>query len=122
MRSFHRRALCWFGMALLASATAGCQYSYPYEVRGTVRSSATGAPLSGVRVVLRTPAGRWVERGGERQMVGRDGEPVVTADDGSFTFQFRADDVLADDWQLLASRPDHQEESYIIPMVAGDRS
>lgn len=122
MRSFDRRARCWLGMALLASAIAGCQYASSYEVRGTIRSSATGAPLGGVRVVLRTPAGRWIDKSGEKELVGPDDEPVVTADDGSFTFRFRADDALAEDWRLLMSREDYQEESCGIPMIAGARS
>src|SRR4051812_42021469 len=69
--------------ALLGVAVAlmpGCSGSYPFEVRGVVRSAADGTPVAGATVEVDVRA------------ISRSGLPATTAADGSFTGSFRAAD------------------------------
>lgn len=66
--------------AFLGLGIPGCQFAYEYEVRGRIKSSADGSPLTGVMVTLKASS-LFTESG-----------PVWTGPDGSFVLGFEVSD------------------------------
>jgi len=86
----------------IAAGLPGCQYRYPVEVRGSVRSSADGSSLRGVLVKL------WESV-----------EPVYSEADGTFKFEFQDDWVAGDAWELSLSRGDFNDELVTMKLSHG---
>ena len=93
-------------LALLGAAVAvspGCTKSYPYEVRGVVRSAADGHPLAGVNV---TAHAGWSSD-----------LPATTEADGSFLFTFRASSSDFNSTQLPKWTATMSREGYVVQDV-----
>lgn len=75
---FRRLSMTVFA-SLLVIGVSGCQYSYPFEISGMVRT-ADGTALAGVHVTLRA------------QGILESSFPVVTAQDGTFNGHIRVMD------------------------------
>jgi hypothetical protein len=92
------------GWIILACLLPGCQFSYQYEVRGTIRDFAGGTPLTGVHVSLKEgPA-----------FVG-DPMPAITGNDGSFILRFRVSDIefppgTRPKWSLSLAKDNYTDE------------
>jgi hypothetical protein len=91
------------GGIFIACCLPGCQFAYDYEVRGTIKDSASGAPLAGVDVALE--ASGLLERP----------TPTVTGNDGSFSLRFRVSDgeFVPDRlprWSLTLAKEGYSEE------------
>jgi hypothetical protein len=87
---------------------AGCQYVYPFEVSGQVRSAATGSPLGGVKIYS-------THVNPDAPVPGEDQPVAVTGEDGSFSFSehvwdvnFRGDGQTT--WVLVFSREGFKKE------------
>jgi hypothetical protein len=106
MRRQVRTVAIGFALALLGATIAvmpGCTRSYPYELRGVVRSAADGSPLAGVTVDV------------EPGLLDQTGLPATTAADGSFIASFRASDgeFMTDrlpSWSATLSRDEYVTE------------
>jgi len=94
---------------VITASIPGCQYSYPFEVRGRITSVADGSPLADVRIVLKAP---WVTVVG----MGTEADPAVTAYDGKFLLTLEAPDVAFDargsvnEWSLILSKEGYLDE------------
>jgi hypothetical protein len=98
-------ALCGL---LIAAPASGCQYSYPFAIRGTILTVADGSPLAGVRVVLKAPCVTIVGPGTEET-------PALTGN-GKFLLTFEAPEVCFTDtgsrsqWSLNLSKEGYTDE------------
>lgn len=81
---------------------SGCQYRYPVEVYGEIRSAADGTALRGVRVELSRASGL-----------------VYSEPDGSFVIRFKDDWRPGEVWQLSLSRDDFNPESVLMTLRHG---
>ncbi len=122
MRCTPRMIVCILGVGLVALALSGCQKRYPVEVRGIVRSSTDGSPMSGVRVILLTPGTRWIGKDGTKEPIFGEDHPTITGDDGSFVFKFEADWGPGEQWELALSRDGYEDESVMMPLSQDTRT
>jgi hypothetical protein len=103
MCSSLRIAACCSAVGLLVvMGLPGCQYRYPVEVHGFVRSSADGTSLREVRMELSRPV-----------------NPVYSEPDGTFVFKFKDDWDPVAIWQLSLSRGDFNDETVMMTMSHG---
>lgn len=80
----------------------GCQYSYPVELRGEIRSAADGTYLGQVRVELSKGVA-----------------PIYSEPNGTFAFKFEDDWSAGATWQLSLSRDDFNAETVAMKMSHG---
>jgi hypothetical protein len=93
---------CSVAVLIVAISLPGCQRAFPVELHGSIRSSADGAPLRGVRVELL-----------------RGVNPVYSEPDGSFVFKFKDDWLPGEKWQLSLSQEDFNDETVMMRMSNG---
>src|SRR5262249_5445124 len=110
MREERLRALqtVFFGL-VIAVMIPGCQYSYPFEIRGKIENVVDGSALAGVRIVLKA---RWVTIFGP----GTEAVPARTGPDGKFLLTLEAQDTVfirsepQDRWSLMLSKEGYMDE------------
>jgi hypothetical protein len=74
----------------LCSLVTGCQYAYPFEVSGVVRSAATGKPLAGVKIFSTHPP---LDMEPVLLLADKTQAVAVTGEDGRFTFSENVQDI-----------------------------
>jgi len=101
-----RCAVLIFTILSLLSLTllSGCQYAYPVELRGVVRSAADGAPIAGVTVML-SPDGAYGS--GYARVF-----PATSAQDGMFRVSFTMPDIaFGGPWSVSLKMEGYQDET-----------
>jgi hypothetical protein len=115
-------SLCVFLLA--ASLIPGCQKSYFYKVRGTVKNAIDGKPLRGVSVACSDTTQLW---GGQPGPSGRDGsfsigfyvdESELSSRDPkpTRTLVFRKDGFFTE-WVNIDVEPDPESQSPTTPVI-----
>jgi hypothetical protein len=82
----------------------GCQYSYPYALRGVIKSAEGGAPLAGVSISLKADG-----------IFGKEKFPIVTEADGTFGVDYEVMDIQfmraeLPTWALVLSKEGYSDE------------